>query len=80
MGIKNISTTKGNGDEQEEIKLITTHTKLDSLQRNRLIRIWIALYLPIHFEDERSMSKDSEKQSIPSKIGVFYDIKDSKMI
>ena len=40
IGIGDTSTTKRNGDsEQEAIEQINTHTKLDILQRNGLIRI-----------------------------------------
>ena len=53
IGIGDVSITKVNGDgEQEEIEQINTHTKVVILQRNRLIRIWIALYLSIYFENE----------------------------
>jgi hypothetical protein len=48
-----VSTTKGNEDgEQGEIEQINTHTKLDILQRNRLVRIWMAMYLSIYFDKE----------------------------
>ena len=53
IGIGDISTTKRNRDsEQEEIEQMNTHTEHDILQRNRLIRIRIALYLSIHLDDE----------------------------
>jgi hypothetical protein len=48
-----VSTTKGTEDgEQGEIEQINTHTKLDILQRNRLVRIWMAMYLSIYFDKE----------------------------
>ena len=50
IGIEFVSTTKGNGDhKQEEIQQINTYTELDISQRNRLIRIWIALYFSTYF-------------------------------
>jgi hypothetical protein len=36
----------------KEIEQIKTHTKLDILQRNRLITIWIALYLSMYFDND----------------------------
>ena len=49
--MEDVSTTKGvvHG-EQKEGEQINTRTKLDIFQRNGLIRIGIALCLPIHFE------------------------------
>ena len=53
IDVGDVSTTKGNRDsEQEEIEQINTHTKHDILQRNRQIRIRIALYLSIYLDDE----------------------------
>ena len=53
IDIGDVSTTKRNRDsEQEEIEQIDTHTKHDILQRNRHIRIRIALYLSIYLDDE----------------------------
>ena len=53
IGIVDLSTTKGNSDgEQEDTKQINTHTKGDTLQRNRLVRIWVALYFSTYFCNE----------------------------
>ena len=53
IDIEDVSTTKRNRDsEQEEIEQINTHTKHDILQRNRRIRIRIALYLSTYLDDE----------------------------
>ena len=53
IGIDVVSTTKGNGDhEQEEIEQMYTYTKLDISQTNRLIRIWMVLYFPTYFDNE----------------------------
>ena len=53
IDIGDVSTTKRNGDsEHEEIEQVNTHTKHDILQRNRHIRIRIALYLSICLDDE----------------------------
>ena len=63
-----MSTTKGNEyGEQEEVEQRDTHTRLDVLQRNMLIRMWIAPYLSIYFANEYLVCSDSKKQSIPSK-------------
>ena len=53
IDIGDLSTTKRNRDgEQEEIEQTSTHTKHDILQRNRLIRIGISLYVSIYLDDE----------------------------
>ena len=53
IDIGDVSTTKRNRDsEQEEIEQINSHTKHDILQRNRHIRIRMALYLSIYLYDE----------------------------
>ena len=52
LDIYDVSTTKRNGDgEQEEIGQTNSHTKLDILQRNRLM-IRISLYLSTYFDNE----------------------------
>ena len=56
---------------KKKIEHSNTHTKLDSLQRTRLIEIWMVLHLAIHFEDEYWAASDSKKESIPSKNGKF---------
>lgn len=65
MGIEDVSTTKRDG-EQEAIEQINAHTKVDILEKNKLIWIWIAVYLPMHYEDEYWVSSN-KKESIPSK-------------
>ena len=53
IDIGDVSTTKRNRDsEQEEIEQINTHTKHDISQRNRHMRIRIALHLSIFLDDE----------------------------
>ena len=52
LDIYDVLTTKRNGDgEQEEIGQTNSHTKLDILQRNRLM-IQISLYLSTYFDNE----------------------------
>ena len=53
IDIGDVSTTERNRDsEREEREQIDTHTKHDIFQRNRHIRIRIALYLSIYLDDE----------------------------
>ena len=70
--IGDVSTTMRNRDsEQEEIEQINTHTKHDILQRNRHIRIRMALYLSIYLYDEYWVSGNNKKKRIPSENGII---------
>ena len=80
LSIRYVSTTKRNGDsEQKEIEQRNRHTKIDILQRNKIIRIQIALYHSIYFEGEYQVSSNSEKKAYPLKMGNLYDTNDSNM-
>ena len=62
IGIEDVSTTKGDWDgEQEEIEQINTHTKVDILKENMLIKILMALSLSIYFDNDYWVCSDRNK-------------------
>ena len=47
------------------------HTKLEIPQRDRLIRIWIALYLSIHLKMNVHEAVTTRKKAYPLRMGEF---------
>ena len=69
IGIEDVLTTEGNGDgEQKEIEQMNTPTKIDILQWNMLMRIWIAWCYPIDLILNNECAVTARK-SVPSRNG-----------